>query len=250
MHFSEEFGAIQLQGALFFNPNEESLRARDAWNILSPDPAERISENSETPLLIASYGGRWGEYNLSVNSQAGRLDIFLQPLAVDRDVNKPSLPPRIFDVPEAVKSLQVLLKKIAHDRSILRAGIIVELMKPLNLGLENSDLKKELQPYVLPANARDASVRFNVRRSFEFDKSLQMNRLVSLETGKTGRLEVQFPLQLSQATPISIQPVIKFKIDVNSIPEMPIPCKAEFPVIDEISDEVIEIQKQGLSRFK
>lgn len=250
MHLPEEFGALQLQGALFFKPSEEGLKARDAWNILSSDPAEQISENSATPSQVASYGGRWDEYNLSVKSQTGRLDVFLQPAPVDLDINTPLLPPRIFDIPKAIKALQGLLQNIALNRSILRIGMIVELMKPINKETENSCLENDLKPYTLPPNSRDASVRFNVRRPFEFDNSLEMNRLVSLETGKTGRVQIQFPPQISQATPIFVNPFIKFRIDVNSIPETALPDGMEIAVIDEISDEVIKIKKEGFSRFK
>lgn len=250
MHFMTKFGAIQLQGAVFFRDLEEAVTAEQAWNILALGAPQSTQKDTETPMQTEMHSGRWNNYRITIRSQVGRLDMILAALPSEMLHDLPQVPPLIRDVGRAVEDMKNLVGGIVSDRGVSRIGLIAELLKPVNSVSVNSALQAELKTLEFPPDAQEIAVKFNVQRKFKFDPSITMNRLVSWETGQMSRLDRRMPFHLAQSMLMGAQSVVKFSIDINSMAEANTLLNDPISVLNEVSSELIDIEENGIGSLK
>jgi hypothetical protein len=216
---------------VWFIVSTESLRADRLFEQLTteePDSYDRNRmPNPANPLLGAANGSVEG-FQVSVQLQPGRLDVFLSPPTDDEIVASGAFP--LFDTKKAIDFALAAVERAPVELQSVRCALVVNLFERTETYEKANSLmeeKVELKPTF--SDYSDFVVQINRRKETTFDnKPITINRLLKFSTGIFQGVAMHIDANGTQQSPFTQQiPATLVTIDVNNVPSGRTFAKAE-----------------------
>jgi hypothetical protein len=238
-----------IQAVIFTPPGVHQNDAITQWGSLfpgdSPDSFQKAAASSPT-LNSAASGEREG-YAVSLNVQVGRIDLNVGPTVGIIHAATPESPPRMSDVRDVVHKTAALANRIIAAVQPIRIAIVLDLAVTVPYGNELATFVEALPEIPLPAAALEPTFQLNVRRPFNADPSIRMNRLCYWTTGTVGFMQAfQGPKAVSN---VQMTPFVGYKIDCNTAPEDRIASGTGDVLMAEAVAEALALYEGGYSRL-
>tara|TARA_R110000824_G_scaffold19504_2_gene75407 strand:+ start:7340 stop:8074 length:735 start_codon:yes stop_codon:yes gene_type:complete len=232
-------------GVLFTPPGQKQPSSLELWSELFPnDTPDQFQKSNPTPNLHSNASGIRDGFTVTIDSQTGRTQIVLG------SANSPMIqePPRIDNVEEAIIRLKELMSVLARKLDTVRLALVVDCSETVQDSDLSQRFRNELPHANLPENTIDPVYQFNVRKPFDFDNSVVMNRLCTWNTGHQGFVLGNLP-PIFDPSQINMKPFIGFKIDVNSHGEPLKIMQNEEKILAELCNEAIAIYTNKIEHF-
>ncbi|WP_156347311.1 MULTISPECIES: hypothetical protein [unclassified Sphingomonas] len=247
-----QWQADTIQAIVYYLPNDPTYGAAEIWGQLFPgDSPDAFQRNPTSPVLESSASGERRGHNVAINSRQGQLIININPVFQSIPGLTPPLsePPRIQNIEDATFLVIEFAKIVSVARSVARIALVLDLARTVPNGFPSVDLLKSSLPHVFfPENAIEPSYGFNAQRRFEVADHITMNRICAWTTGQVTFFAGNTPGTVSNAS-VSTTNYLGFKIDVNSMPTVPLIGAPIREMWDELSREAVAVWKYELAYF-
>ena len=241
--------ADTVQGVVFTNPRATQIDAMALWAQLFPgDTPDGFQRNVNAPNLLSTASGERNGYNLTVNSQVGRVDLVIGPSVSTLGIVSPSEPPRIDDIEGATIHLTDLQKRIADLCTAIRLSVVLDTGVTVARGEEANAVQELLEGVAIPSGAVNVNFQFNVPVMSESVSGLPINRHCLFNSGEVGFFQAA-PTPVGIPQRVNTTPFVGIKADVNTHPRNSIPPGSYAAVIDELAAHAVKVVRNGMKSF-
>jgi hypothetical protein len=179
---------------------------------------QAYNQNPPGAAPSAAASGIIGEYEATITSQTGKLDLTLSPSS---DAFEPkAAPPRIVDVSAGVQTLKAYAEKLILNQSLARIAINLHLTQFVSDEAEARDLFEQESGVTVPSSeASDLVFQYNVRKA-RAEAGAVLNRIWRLSTATKAIMQLQFVAGSSHAPTVLSDEryAVDLVIDVNTVP--------------------------------
>ncbi|WP_232494897.1 hypothetical protein [Novosphingobium kaempferiae] len=231
--------------AVFFGQPalREQPDATDVWaKLFDGAKPDAYNRNVSGPLPFSTAQGLWGNDNVQVTAQVGRIDLqWTRPPA-----DEMGRPQQFHDVQKSLRTVVDALKRLAATTSPARLALLVNTSSKTLDSDPAEALSSLLGKVFFPPEATDAIYRLNLRRELTSAPNISLNRLSVWQTG----VHQLFGFNPNDATPAVLESAnfIAHNIDVNTIGILS-QDREYSAVIDEMESEALLILEQGISFY-
>ena len=235
--------AESVQTVFFTAPGRPQPSARKVYELLTGGEEPDNSQKTGTaPAISTLAAGDFGGLSYGIQSQLGRLDIFLRE--PDDGTGTLSL---LKDVDDKIKLSSQFFELLAGEIEPIRLAMVTSLAEQLN-GNNIFDIFKQYLPEItFPNGSSEPIYQFNHKRTFDFDNRIIMNRICSYSSGTMQLMTLNPGLGTSI---VHNFPMFAFKIDVNSGSQVRMDKSISATIINELIKETIAIKELGMGRFE
>lgn len=226
--------ADQLQGVIFPIPGSPQIDALGAWKIITSDaPFDSFNRAVNTPFAQSQAEGSFGDYQLTVAAQLGRVTLVLSGKQPEQPT--PTEPILVNDVDDAASVISRALRALLPSAPPVRISLVAMLNEIVSDHSVSARRLTELTGGVwFPDPAVDSIYQVNIRRVYS-ESSHIMNRVV---TWGAATLQTMSAIAGPQGFPNLVTgaetPVVTLKLDINSATAVPLEDSATGMVEDNL----------------